>query len=318
MVKLDQITLRQLRALRLVEEHGTISAAAAAVGLTPPAVHSQVKTLEEIIGAPLLDRDGRQRGVLSAQGRVLVRTEAQIEALLDRALREVTALQQGRTGTVVLGAVSTAKYVAPKIVALLDTEYPGIEVVLKIANRQDTIAALGRGEYDLCIMGRPPRSPLTEATALADHPHLIIAPPGHPLTGDRRIHAAELARERFILRESGSGTRLLAERYLGQLGDVLRIERIEMDSNETIKQAVMSGLGIALISADTVANEVETGRLAVIRAEGTPIIRKWYLLTPLDLKPAPATRVIGAWIGANGGACFPGHEVLTRCAMMPE
>jgi molybdate transport repressor ModE-like protein len=308
--RLDHITLRQLRALRLIAEKGTISGAAQAMGLTGPAVHSQLKTLEDAVGATLVFREGRSRTTLTPQGAELVRAEAQLRATLDRAFRVIDALDRGQTGCVVLGAVSTAKYLAPRLVALLDAEFPDIEVVLKVANRAETIAGLGRGEFDLCIMGRPPREPLTDARPLADHPHVLIAAPDHPLAGRDAVCAAEMAGERFILRESGSGTRLLAERYLAGLDLPVAVRHLEMDSNETIKQSVMNGLGIAFISAHTVLYEVANGQIAVLRAAGTPVMRKWYLLRPLDAPALAAAERAADWICGNAGRAFPGLEAL--------
>ena len=304
MKRLEQITLRQLRALQFITEHGTISAAAQAMGLTGPAVHSQLKTLEEAIGSKLIFREGKQRNSLTQQGQVLCEAEAQVRATLERAIRSIDALDKGRKGAVVLGAVSTAKYFAPRIVAKLDAAFPDIEVALKIANRSETITALQRGDYDLCIMGRPPRQPLAEAVSLADHPHVLIAPPDHPLAGRAEASDRDLCSERFILREPGSGTRMLAERYLDQLAETCTGARLEMDSNETIKQAVMNGLGVALISAHTVLHELASGRLVTLKAAGTPILRKWYLLTPMEFEPSTAARIVGDWIVENADRCF--------------
>jgi molybdate transport repressor ModE-like protein len=305
----EQITLRQLRALQAVAENGTISGAAQMLGLTGPAVHSQLKSLEEIVGAAVIQREGRQPTVLTPQGEALLRAHAEVHATLERALQTVDALNHGRTGRVVLGAVSTAKYFAPRIVAMLETEFPGIEIALQVANRSDTIVALQNRELDLCIMGRPPRAPLTEATVLADHPHVLIAPPGHPLTGRDRITDRDLKGHRFVLREEGSGTRLLASRYLAQLDEIDRPKSIVMDSNETIKQAVMYGMGIALISAHTVAEEVAGGRLAVLRADRTPILRSWYLLTPMDFAPSTAALRVRDWLVEHAPRFIPSLDL---------
>lgn len=275
------------------------------LGLTAPAVHSQLKTLENAINAPLLDRTARGQIQLTPQGEYLVQAEGQIRATLDRALRGIAALSDGKEGVVVLGAVSTAKYFAPRIVALLDQEFPGIEVMLRISNRTETIAALSQGEFDLCIMGRPPRQPELDAVPLADHPHVVIAAPHHRLAGRSAIPLAELGRERFIMRETGSGTRLLGERYLERFTGPEAPRRVIMDSNETIKQAVMSGLGIALISAHTVAQEIVEHRLTVLDVPGLPILRKWFLLTPRMAPQSAAAAKVTDWITTHAADCIP-------------
>lgn len=152
----SQITLKQLRALRAVAAENTISAAALQLGLTGPAVHSQLKSLEEIVGCSLLSREGSDRNAATPQGQALLDAYAEITASLDRAVHQIVALNQGQSGRVVLGVVSTGKYFAPKIVAMLQREMPGIEVSLVIGNRGETIEDLKRGAFDLCIMGRPP------------------------------------------------------------------------------------------------------------------------------------------------------------------
>ncbi len=305
MKRLEQITLKQLRALQMVAQTGTISAAAEQLSLTAPAVHSQLKTLEDVIGVPLIIREGRARNTLTPEGQALAQAEAQIRATLERALREITTRSKGLKGSVVLGAVSTAKYFAPGLVAQLHAEYPDIEVQLKVGNRTETIQGLVRGAFDLCIMGRPPRDPLTESLTLADNPHVLIAAPDHPLAGRETVGEAALCGERFILREQGSGTRLLAERYINSFESRCTPKQFEMDSNETIKQAVMSRLGIALISAHTVHHELETGRLIMLNAPGTPIMRKWYLLTPTEFPPSVAAQVVRDWLAANATALIP-------------
>lgn len=307
MERAEQITLKQLRALATVAEHGTITAAADTMGLTGPAVHNQLKTLEEIVETPLLFREGRQPSELTPQGRVLVDAYAEIRASLRRAQLSINALDAGQMGTVVIGCVSTAKYFAPRLVALLEKDLPAVEVVLEVGNRAETIAALSEGAFDLCIMGRPPRQPAMVADTLGDHPHVIIAAPDHPLATTQAITPETLAECRFIMRERGSGTRILATRFLNEYCEGFDPRVMEMGSNETIKQAVMSGLGIALISAHTVADELETGRLTVLDVPGLPIRRHWFLLHAPHLS-ATAARTRD-WVLANAKRFLPSPAV---------
>lgn len=301
----SQITLKQLRALRAVATENTISAAALQLGLTGPAVHSQLKSLEEIVGCSLLSREGSDRNAATPQGQALLDAYAEITASLDRAVHQIVALNQGRSGRVVLGVVSTGKYFAPKIVAMLQREMPGIEVSLVIGNRGETIEDLKRGAFDLCIMGRPPREPLTQEVTLADHPHVLIAAHDHPLAGLPHVPRDAVLKERFVMREAGSGTRILASRFLDEIGDGQEVARVVMDSNETIKQAVMSGMGVAVISAHTVADELRTGRLVCLHVDGLPISRKWYLLSRPDRPLSAAAETVRDWIGQNTDRIFP-------------
>lgn len=286
-------------------EHGNITEAADALGLTAPAVHSSLKNLENTVGSQLLHRDGRDRNHPTEQGKIVLRAYAEIRASLGRAIHTINALDSGRAGSVVLGVVSTAKYFAPRIVALLNLAYPEIDISLRVGNRAETIEGLRLGAFDICIMGRPPRSPVMDAMTLADHPHYIIAAPSHPLVGRPTVTADDLFAQRFILREDGSGTRILSTRFLDDYGQGRVADTIEMGSNETIKQAVKSGLGIALISAHTIMDELETGRLAVLNVPGTPIVRQWYMLTPEHLADNPAAQNISGLLASDPDHFIP-------------
>nr|WP_274608817.1 LysR substrate-binding domain-containing protein [Vannielia litorea] len=214
-------------------------------------------------------------------------------------------MSAGECGNLTLGVVSTGKYFAPKIVALLREAMPDVSVQLVIGNRTDTIARLARGELDLCIMGRPPRLPLGGASTFAEHPHVLVAAPDHPLARRRLVGSAELLEERFVLREEGSGTRIMAERFLDEIGKGRIFETYEMGSNETIKQAVMAGLGIAVLSAHTVAHELETGRLVALDVPGFPIIRHWFIVSPAHVHETPIAARVRDWLAENSAAFMP-------------
>lgn len=301
---LDRITLKQLRALRALADHGTVTAAARAVGLTAPAVHIQLKNLEETIGSPLVGRELRDGG-LTPQGVALLRAHDQIDSAITRAMAEVEALNSGTCGNLTLGVVTTCKYFAPEIVALLGQDMPDVTVALKVGNRSEIMQGLVRGEYDLCIMGRPPREPLVEAQSLAPHPHVLVARPDHPFSSAANIPPADLVDERFVMREPGSGTRILAERFLSDVAQNRQVMTVEMSSNETIKQAVISGLGIALISGHTVAYELQMKRLIALKVVGLPILRTWYVVTPSDVPLSDVGKRVRDWLLANSERFLP-------------
>lgn len=307
MKRIEQLNFRQLRALHLVAEYGSIADAARVMGLTSPAVHSQVKGLEDIMGCPLFIRSGRNRSQLTPQGLALQKSYLEILSSLERAIHNINAHDAGIMGNVVLGVVSTAKYFAPKIVAELEKAMPDIRIILTVGNRGEIIEKLDHGALDLCIMGRPPRNPSLDSHAIADHPHLLVCGPDHPFRDREHVHLQELKNERFIMRESGSGTRILALRFMQDLLEDESLQIMEMASNETIKQAVMNGLGIALLSAHTVADELRHGQLASLNLQGLPILRKWFLLQPLDNFSSPAAQKVHDWIIAHGASCMPGR-----------
>lgn len=304
-MRLDALTLRQLRALRAVAESGSLTAAAATLGLTPPAVHGQLKALEDLAGCALVARGEHGAFHPTSEGGALLAAEAQIQTALARAGREIRALRQGRIGNVVLGVVSTGKYFAPSLVARLLRRLPDIEVTLRIGNRDSIISALGGDELDLAIMGRPPREPAVIAEPIGPHPHIIVAAPDHSLAKADPVTPGDLLEQTFLSREEGSGTRILMTRFLDRIGEGIPWRAVEMGTNETIKQAVMAGLGIALISQHTVTEELRAGRLVALNAIGLPIQRSWYLMHRTDREMSPATARIHAEIQSMRGSFLP-------------
>jgi DNA-binding transcriptional LysR family regulator len=298
--------LRQLRALVAVAGHGSITAAAKALHLTPPAVHSQIKGLQDALGVPLLQRSADSAGSqLTAAGVAFLRTAERVEAGLSQGIQQVRAIQGGRSGQITLGVVSTAKYFAPGLVKTLRLLHPGVTIVLDVGNRDSVLKDLETGAIDLAIMGRPPRFPLVEAIPLGPHPHGIVAAPDHPLAAMKALSWADLSQETFLAREAGSGTRLLMQRYLDQLGDGAAYSTVEMASNETIKQAVMAGLGIAFLSMHTVMSEVRHGALAVLNTPNAPVMRHWFLVHSAGRSLEPAALCIKDAIQNLDGSFLP-------------
>ncbi|WP_347139186.1 LysR family transcriptional regulator [Paracoccus sp. SSK6] len=304
-MKLDGISLRQLRCLRAVADSGSLTGAAGLLGLTTPAIHSQLRGLEDLAGCPLVQRAEHGAFRPTSEGQALLLAESQIATALARAGREIGALRQGHVGNVVLGVVSTGKYFAPGLVARLLRLLPEIEVTLRIGNRDAVLAALAGDDLDLAIMGRPPREPAVIADPIGPHPHIIIAAPDHPLADADPVMPGDLLAQTFLSREEGSGTRILMTRFLDRIGEGATWRAVEMGTNETIKQAVIAGLGVALISQHTVTEELRSGRLIALRGIGLPIQRSWYLLRRADRHPSPATARIRDEILAMRGGFLP-------------
>ena len=302
MSRLDALTLRQMRALAAVGRTGSLAAAGESLGLTAPAVHAQIRSLEGILDVALLQRRADSAGSApTPEGEIALEAGRRIDEILRRLAADLEARAQGKTGRVTLGVVSTGKYFAPRLVARLRKILPEIEIVLRESNRERLISGLERHELDLAIMGRPPRQPPVEADPIGQHPHGLIAPPDHPLAQAQGASVEDLLRETMISREQGSGTRILMTRYLDSLADGRLFDLIEMGSNESIKQAVMAGLGLAFLSLHTVMEELRQGRLALVRAPGLPLVRQWFLVRPLDAPPDPAAaRVRAEILGLKG------------------
>jgi DNA-binding transcriptional LysR family regulator len=297
------LTLRQLRALSAVQATGSITSAANRLALTQPAVTLQLRNLQALAGLPLIQRTGSGM-VLTDVGQTVLALAERVElALLD--CEQTLDMIAGRTGgRVSIGAVSTAKYFVPFVIAAFSQRYKEIEVTLKIGNRQEIHAALRGYDLDIAIMGQPPADLEVEMRPLGEHPHVIVAPAGHPLSKRRKCAPSELAGETFISRERGSGTRMLMERFFDKHGLTPKIG-LEADSNETIKQSVIAGLGVAFISQHTVSHELDEGRLVAIRLEGLPVMRHWHAIRRSDKVLLPAAQAMLEFLGSEGSRHLP-------------
>lgn len=301
------VTLRQLRALDAVAETGSMTAAAEQLGLTVPAIHSQIKALEDLVGSSLILRSrGAGAAELTQDGHSLLRAARLIQGILAQAERDILARRGGKVGHVTLSVVSTGKYFAPRLVRMLSDLAPQIDIRLRVGNRETVIADLAEARCDMAIMGRPPRDPLVEALPLGPHPHGVVLPADHPFAGRDGYDPELLMQETFLSREQGSGTRALMHRFLSRFEDMGVPRIIEMESNETIKQAVLAGLGIAFLSLHTVRDELALGRLCALRGPHLPVMRHWYLVWPQSVPLSPAALTIHQAIGSLNGSYLPG------------
>lgn len=305
------LSLRQLRALGEIARTGKIVKAAKELHLTPPAVTLQLKQTEEALGISLFDRtpDGMRP---TAAGLAAIETARAVEEQLRVLADRIDAIKGVRSGSLRLGVVSTAKYFAPRVMAAFAADYPGIEIMLTVGNRSDTIAALAGHDVDIALMGRPPKDFPVRAAMFGDHPLVIIAPPDHPLAKAKDISKERIAQEKFLVREPGSGTRISLEIFFSDVGWKLENIGTEMGSNETIKQAVMAGLGVAFISAHTIAAEVEGGRLVVLDVEGMPIRRHWFSVSRAERSLTPAMEAFTDFLSTKGVRFLPVLPILYR------
>lgn len=308
------VTLRQLKVLAALAETGKARAAAAALGVTAPAVTQQLALLEAAAGLPLVERT-RNGFRLTDAGTYLLGAHARIEMSLRDAAALCDDLRGLGRGHVKLGAVSTAKYLAPGIVAAVLRVHPALDVQITVGNREAIIAALDR--LDLVIMGNPPAHLDLERRVIGTHPHVLVAPAGHRLARRRRIAADELSREIMLQRELGSGTRALMERTFARLGIAPASFR-EYGSNETIKQAVMAGLGLGFVSAHTITIELRAGLLSVLPVEGLPIVREWHAVRLKGRQLSPASRAMWDFVTARGHDLVPDLSNFVRADRKPR
>jgi DNA-binding transcriptional LysR family regulator len=301
---MGEFSLRQLQIVAAIHRGGKIVNASKQLGLTQPAISLQLQEAEARAGTALFDRT-RAGMRPTAAGRAVIDAALAIEERLRILSDEVAAIASGRKGHLRLGVVSTAKYFAPAMIAAFMREFPDAEISLFVGNRTETIAGLRDRQVDASLMGRPPHEFPVRATHFGEHPYVVVAAPGNPLARVKGISRARVGRETFLIREAGSGTRIALDGYLGELPGRLDDTGIEMGSNETIKQAVMAGLGIALISAHTIALEVELGRMVVLDVEGMPIRGEWFLVSRADHVLTPAMAAFQNFLVSRGGSFLP-------------
>jgi LysR family transcriptional regulator, low CO2-responsive transcriptional regulator len=280
------LTVRQLEVLDAVWREGSVTSAAAALHLTQPAVSMQIRQLEEQLEIRLFEPVGRGLQI-TEPGRELAAMATDLLLQIDEfsgAARELAGVRRGR---VRLGLVSTAKYFAPRLLAQFLKSHPGLDIKLNVYNRENIIAELKAYAIDLGIMGRPPEGGDLIGTPFAPNPLGIVSAPSHPLSLRSQVLPEELEKEAFIVREPGSGTRMAMDRFFTELG--VTIDPVmEADSNETIKQAIMAGIGIGMLSLHTVRLEMAAGRIALLRVPGLPLPRQWFVVHSRQRRLTPA------------------------------
>jgi len=304
---MKNVTFRQLRVFTEVARRLSFVRAAESLHLTPPAVTMQVKELEGAVGLPLFDRRGRAVSLTTTGEYFLVYAKRLVSTLKD-AEDAMARFKRVEAGLLNIGLVSTAKYFIPRMLARFKQEHPGVEVRLQVTgNREQLLALLHANEVDLAVMGRPPKEMATRAEPFAAHPLVFVCPPEHPLLSLARPPVDALAAYPFIVREQGSGTRKAMEDFFRDHHFTPRIS-MEMSSNETIKQAVMAGMGISFLSLHTLGLELRNGLLQVVEIEGTPIMRTWNLVHLLSKVLSPAAEAFRYYIIEEAESYLRGHD----------
>lgn len=269
-------TLRQLKVFESVARHLSFTGAARELHLSQPAVSAQVKQLEEHAGLPLFEQLGKKIFLTRAGTQMLQHSRAIIQQFREasEAVEELKGISGGR---LMVAVISAGDYFFPHLLGAFVRSHPGVVIDLRVVNRAELLRQLADNVIDLGIMVRVPDNRDLVAEPFARHPYVIVAPPGHALASKRRIRLATLAQESFVVRERGSDTWHTMAESLRPWISKLRIA-MEIGSNETIKQAVMAGMGIAFLSAHAVALELEVGRLVALDVQGFPHMESWYVV----------------------------------------
>jgi len=271
-----RITFRQLQVFEAIARLENFTRAAEELFLTQPTVSMQIKKLEEFIGAPLFEHVGK-KVYLTAIGRELQRSTRDILESLAHFEMQAADMQGMKTGQLRLAVVTTAKYYAPRMLGIFCQKYPGIDVSLKVTNRERLLERLSENVDDLYIIGRPPQDSESHFVPLIENPLVVIAARDHHLSKlNRPLTFDDIAGEQFIIRELGSGTRRAIEKHFHDHGREVNI-KMELGSNEAIKHAVASGLGISILSRHTMALGIQSGPLVELQVDGFPIAWPWYI-----------------------------------------
>jgi LysR family transcriptional regulator, low CO2-responsive transcriptional regulator len=292
------VTVRQLQMFVEAADTASFTRAAERLRVSPAAVSFQIKQIEDGTGFALFERIGK-KAVPTDAGRALLAHARIVLQTLHDADQALMALSGVLSGRAKIGAVSTAKYIVPHIMARFQRQFPGVTIDLRFGNRRQIATALARGEIELAVMGRPPEESDLTADAFAAHPTLLVAAPDHPLAAAPSLEPADLAGIALIAREEGSGTRLLMEQLCADAGIPPRIA-MTADSNETIKQAVMAGMGVSFISRHTIDLELHTGRLAVLDVIGTPVMRQWHVAHLAKKRLSPTAMAFKQFVLTEG------------------
>lgn len=271
-------TFRQLELFDAIARLGSFTRAADELFLTQPTVSMQIKKLSDTVGMPLFEQVGKKI-YLTDIGHELHRTCRGIFEHLSNFEMIAADMKGLKTGKLRLAVVTTAKYFAPRLLGTFCQQYPGVDASLIVSNRERVLERLANNLDDLYIMGQPPVDADVIAEAFLENMLVVIAPANHALARKKKIPLERLAQEPFLLREPGSGTRIATERLFGELGLKLKM-RMELGSNEAIKQAVIGGLGISVLSRHTLESDTPTKQFVVLDVKGFPIKRHWYFVYP--------------------------------------
>lgn len=281
-------TLPQLRVFEASARLGSLTRAAEELHIAQPTASVQIKKLSETIGLPLFEQVGRRVFLTEAGQRLYAGCHDVFRALsvLEETLNGMRAMESGHLR---LAVCSTGKYFAPRMLGAFIQRYPGVEASLAIHNRKTLIGRLANNEDDLYVFASPFEREDVVTQALLPNPLVVFARDDHRLANARLISFERIAAEPFLMREPGSGTRLIATKLFEQRGLTPRI-RLELSDDEAIKEAILAGLGVAIMSRFTLGLEPEPSRLICLDVEGFPLENHWHFAYPVGKQLSATAR----------------------------
>lgn len=286
-------TLRQLKTFETVARRLSFSRAANELNLSPPAVSTQIKHLEEHAGVALFEQLGKKI-YLTPAGREMLHHSRAIIHCFREAEETLAKIRSSVGGSLTIGVISAGGYLFPQVLGEFSRKHAGVKLELTVENRAELIRRLEENRIDLAIMASPPPQPRFVSTPFAPHAFLMVAAPSHPLVGKEHVSLSDLKGERFIVRERGSDTReAMQHAFDGQLE---LNDPIEIGNTEAIKQAVTSGMGISFLSGHTVTLELRAGMLAVLNVVDFPVVRMWHVVQRADKQLAPVAQAFKSFL----------------------
>jgi LysR family transcriptional regulator, low CO2-responsive transcriptional regulator len=294
------ISFRQLRLFLALAQTGSVTAAARVMHVTQPTASMQLRQAAESIGLPLYEVVSKKVHLTDA-GRELAATARAMTEAWSAFEQHIDGLKGLTRGKLRIAVVSTAEYFMPRLIGAFCRKHPGIDVSLEILNRDGVVRRLRENLDDLYIMSMPPPDMELEDRIFMDNPLVVIAPTSDPLSKRSAIPAGELDKRRFILRERGSGTRMAADRHFRRLR-LRPAVRLELGSNEAIKEAVAGGLGLSVLSLHSLHGRLRQHGVAVIDVEGFPAPSSWHIVHPAGRRLSPIAQAFrGELLEGMGG-----------------
>ena len=293
-------TLRQLKVFEAVARHLSFSRAAEELHLTQPAVSIQVKKLEDHAGLALFEQLGKKIHLTPAGVEMLHASRAIIQQFkeVEETMTQFKGVSGGKLN---VSVISAGDYFFPRLLVEFARRHSGVTLNFGVCNREELMGQLTDNRTDLAIMVRPPLDMDTVNEAFAPHPYVIVAAPDHPLARRKRIPVSRLAREPFVVREKGSDTWASMEEGFGGHLTELNIA-MKIKSTETIKQAVIAGMGVSFLSAHTISRELEVGSLAMLDVQGFPLMLHWYVVHRKNKRLPPVAQAFKNFLVNDGAA----------------
>ena len=271
--------LPQLLVFEAIARHGSFTRAAEELHLAQPTVSGHIRKLTDTVGMPLLEQVGRRAHPTTA-GRELYAACREIFRTLEGVEDALSGLRGLTAGTLRVASGTAGKWLVTRLLAAFGSAHPEIEVSLRVNSRQELLARLAENADDLYLLANPPMDDGVVAQRILPNPLLALARADHALAREKAVPLARFAQEPLLIREPGSGTRMLTEQLFALHGLAPRV-RMELGSDEAIVEAIMAGVGVSILSRHSARNLGGHGELSALGVAGFPLESHWHFVYPV-------------------------------------